>query len=191
VLRNPGKADIVRALNQLATELGPSDSVLVYYAGHGYALQRQGPGYWIAADAPADDPRRWLSNHDIARLLADYPARQLALVSDSCYSGAFAREAIDAGAQQLDVREVLGKRSVVVLTSGGDEPVTDEGREGHSIFSWHLMQSLASLRGWTSGHSIFRQVQAGVIREFPQTPQYGAVTEAGHQRGGEYLFEVR
>lgn len=25
----------------------------------------------------------------------------------------------------------------------------------------------------------------------PQTPRYGAVTAAGHQRGGEYLCEVR
>ncbi|MEN9904007.1 MAG: hypothetical protein RLZZ555_572 [Pseudomonadota bacterium] len=191
VLRNPGKADIVRTLNQLSTELTPRDSALVYYAGHGYSLERQGSGYWIAADSPADEPRRWLSNHDIARLLAAYPARQLALVSDSCYSGAFAREAIEGAALQPDAGEVLGKRSVVVLTSGGDEPVTDEGKQGHSIFAWNLMQSLAGVQGWTAGHSVFRQVQSGVRREFPQTPHYGAVTEAGHQRGGEYLFEVR
>lgn len=191
VLRNPGKADIVRTLNQLSTELSPSDSVLVYYAGHGYSIERQGTGYWIAADSPADDPKRWLSNHDIARLLAAYPARQLALVSDSCYSGAFARESIDATEQQIDAGEVLGKRSVVVLTSGGDEPVTDEGKEGHSIFAWNLMQSLSGVQGWTAGNSVFRQVQSGVTREFPQTPHYGAVTAAGHQRGGEYLFEIR
>jgi hypothetical protein len=30
-----------------------------------------------------------------------------------------------------------------------------------------------------------------VKKEFPQTPKYGSVTAAGHQRGGEYLFELR
>lgn len=191
VLRNPGKADIVRTLNQLSTEAGPADSVLVYYAGHGYALEKRNAGYWLPADAPADEPKRWLSNHDIARLLSAYPSRQMALVSDSCYSGAFAREALDMGAQPLAAGEVLDRRSVVVLTSGGDEPVTDEGKDGHSIFAWNLMQSLSSVRGWVAGNTVFRQVQAGVTSEFPQTPHYGVVTEAGHQQGGEYLFEVR
>ena len=191
VLRNPGKADIIRALNQIAMEAKPADSVLIDYAGHGYSLEKHGAGYWIPADAPVDDPARWLSNADISRLLAGYQPRQTALISDSCYSGAFAREALDGLGSQVDARDVLSKRSVVVLSSGGDEPVTDEGKEGHSIFAWNFMQSVNSVQGWTPGNSIFRQVQTAVTREFPQTPRYGAVTAAGHQRGGEYLFEVR
>lgn len=191
LLRNSGKADIIRTLNQVALEARPADSVLIYYAGHGYSLEKHGAGYWIPADAPVDDPTRWLSNADISRLLAGYQPRQTALISDSCYSGAFAREALDGLGPQVNAQAVLSKRSVVVLSSGGDEPVTDEGKEGHSIFAWNFMQSVNSVQGWTPGNSIFRQVQTAVKKEFPQTPQYGAVTAAGHQRGGEYLFEVR
>lgn len=191
VLRNPGKADIIRSLNQVSMEAKPADSVLIYYAGHGYSLEKHGAGYWIPADAPVDDPSRWLSNADISRLLAGYQPRQTALVSDSCYSGAFAREALDGLGSQIDAKDVLSKRSVVVLSSGGDEPVTDEGKEGHSIFAWNFMQSINALQGWAPGNSIFRQVQAAVKKEFPQTPQYGAVSAAGHEPGGEYLFEVR
>lgn len=191
VLRNPGKADIIRILNQVSLEARPADSVLTHYAGHGYSLEKHGAGYWIPADAPVDDPTRWLSNADISRLLAGYQPRQTVLISDSCYSGAFAREALDGLGSQVDARDVLSKRSVVVLSSGGDEPVTDEGKEGHSIFVWNFMQSVNSVQRWTPGNSIFRQVQTAVTKEFPQTPRYGAVTAAGHQRGGEYLFEVR
>ena len=113
--------------------------MLIYYAGHGYSLEKHGAGYWIPADAPVDDPTRWLSNADISRLLAGYQPRQTALISDSCYSGAFAREALAGLGPQVDAQDVLGKRSVVVLSSGGDEPVTDEGKEGHSIFAWNFM----------------------------------------------------
>ncbi|MBD8528353.1 MULTISPECIES: YDG domain-containing protein [unclassified Massilia] len=191
VLRNPGKADIVRSLNQLSLEVGSSDSVVVYYAGHGYSLEKDGAGYWLPADALASDPRKWISNGDIAQLLAGVRSQQMALISDSCYSGAFARDGMDAVGVNVSADDVLTKRSVVVLSSGGDEPVADEGKDNHSIFAWNLMQVVNSVSKWKPGSSIFTEVQAGVKKEFPQTPKYGSVTAAGHQRGGDYLFELR
>jgi hypothetical protein len=85
----------------------------------------------------------------------------------------------------------LTKRSVVVLSSGGDEPVSDEGKEGHSIFAWNLMKAMNSVQNWRPGSTIFNEVQLSVKKEFPQTPRYGSVTSAGHQQGGDYLFEQR
>ena len=87
--------------------------------------------------------------------------------------------------------DVLTKRSVVVLSSGGDEPVADEGKDGHSIFSWNLMKAINSVESWIPGSTIFKEVQLEVKKEFPQTPRYGSVTSAGHQPGGDYLFELR
>jgi hypothetical protein len=192
VVRNARKADIVRTLNRLSTEVGPGDSVVVYYAGHGDVLEKNGEGYWLPADAAPDDPRQWVSNADISRMLSDIPARQLAMISDSCYSGAFTREgrlAVMEG--QVRPAEVLGRRSVVVMSSGGDEPVADSGRGGHSIFAWYLMQDLGRIEDWQPGLSVFRGVQREVSSIFPQTPQYGAAASAGHQAGGDYLFEYR
>ncbi|GGY37014.1 caspase family protein [Pseudoduganella albidiflava] len=191
VMRNPVKADIIRTLNELSTEIGSSDSVVVYYAGHGYSLERNGAGYWLPADAQASDPARWISNSDVAGLLSGIRANQMALVSDSCYSGAFARDGMAAVGRDVTVEGVLAKRSVVVLSSGGDEPVADEGKDGHSIFAWNLMAAMRSVASWTPGSTIFTDVQAGVRKEFPQTPKYGSVTAAGHQAGGDYLFELR
>ena len=92
VVRNPTKADIIRTLNQLSVEIGSNDSVVVYYAGHGYSLQKNGAGYWLPADAQSSDPGRWISNGDVARLLSGIRSSQMVLISDSCYSGAFARD---------------------------------------------------------------------------------------------------
>jgi len=191
VVRNPDKAAIIRTLNGLAAEMNSQDSVVIYYAGHGYSLEKNGAGYWIPSDAKAVDPHGWISNNDVAKLLGGIRAKQMALISDSCYSGAFAREGMDAVGHDVTVDDVLTKRSVVVLSSGGDEPVADEGKEGHSIFAWNLMRVVGGVRDWKPGSTIFTDVQSGVKKEFPQTPKYGAVTAAGHQRGGDYLFELR
>ena len=194
IVRNPGKAEIVRVLNGLATEAAGADSVIVYYAGHGVSLEKNGSGYWLAADAAVTNPKGWLSNGDIARLLSGIRSKQVALISDSCYSGALTREGLGAIGKNVvadHVNDVLAKRSVVVLSSGGDEPVADEGKDGHSIFAWNLMRVIASVQDWKPGSTIFSSVQAGVKQEFPQTPKYGSLTAAGHQAGGEYLFESR
>ncbi|MEO8655955.1 MAG: caspase family protein, partial [Ramlibacter sp.] len=191
VVRNPKKADIIRTLNELSTQVGPADSVLVYYAGHGLSLEKNGAGYWIPSDGPVSDPSRWISNSDISKVLAGIRSRQMVVISDSCYSGAFAREGMGSVGHDVTAEEVLTKRSVVVLSSGGDEPVADEGKEGHSIFAWNLMKAVDSVQNWRPGSTVFSEIQVGVKKEFPQTPHYGSVTAAGHQPGGDYLFEQR
>ena len=71
------------------------------------------------------------------------------------------------------------------------EPVADEGREGHSVFAWHLMRALEGLDQWQPGSNLFERVRAGVVKDFPQTPQYGASRAAGHQGETDYVFERR
>ena len=117
-------------------------------------------------------------------------AKQVMLVSDSCYSGSL------AGSEKVQVSEtdtaaLLSRRAAVVMSSGGDEPVSDEGHEGHSIFAWHFMKALKDLDNWQLGGSLFARVRLAVSKEFPQTPQYGASRAAGHTGNTDYLFERR
>jgi len=188
VVKNASKAATARALNQLAASVRPDDSVLVFYAGHGYLLNDVNMGYWLPVDASAKTAANWISNEDISRFLSAIPARQLILVSDSCYSGTLTREFRVAGGGKVDPDDVLRKRSVLVLTSGGDEPVADEGKGGHSIFAWHLIGVLNTAQGLTPGANVFTEVRQRVSKDYPQTPQYGAAVSAGHTAGGEYLF---
>jgi fibronectin-binding autotransporter adhesin len=192
ILANADKATIVRELNRLILESGRSDSVTVMYAGHGHVVERTQRGYWIPAKASADDPRQWISNTDIGKVLENIPAKQVLLVSDSCYSGTLAREARIERAEVLpDHAAVLERRSVTVLSSGGDEPVPDQGKDGHSVFAWHFMRQLRAISNVTLGVSVHEGVAARVQADIPQQPQYGAGLSSGHQRGGDYLFEVR
>lgn len=192
VLRDATKADIVNGIATLSRELGPKDSVTVYYAGHGYMTGNTNSGqqgYWIPSDAASNNPANWISTNDVGRLLAAIPASQVMLVSDSCYSGTFAREQqVTAGA---DAGQILTRRSVVVMSSGGEEPVADDGVDGHSIFAWSLMQALRQVDRYDTGARVFDATKAKVTAAYPQVPRYGAAVSAGHASGGDYLFEAR
>ena len=189
VLKNAGKAEIFSALNQIAQDATPDDSVLLFYAGHGYLMEDTKMGFWIPVDASVKTASGWISNTDISKLLGAIKAKQLILVSDSCFSGSLTHEqkVKYAGSPKRD--EILRRRSVLAFSSGGDEPVSDEGKEGHSIFAWNLIKTLQSANGIASGYEVYRAVHGQVTKDAEQEPQYGAVVSAGHVTGGEYLFE--
>jgi hypothetical protein len=191
-LFNADKATIVGELNRLVLESAPGDSVTVFYAGHGHVVEKTGRGYWIPGKASPDDPRQWLSNQDIGKFLGRIPANQLLLVSDSCYSGALTTEAkIGKGDVAADPSALLERRSVTVLSSGGEEPVADTGKDGHSIFAWHYLSNLKDVAAWSKGVDLHERVASRVQKDFPQEPQYGTASGSGHQAGADFVFEVR
>ena len=191
-LADPTKAQIFQALNTLAASVRADDSLIVYFAGHGELVERTGLGYWIPRDASANDPRTWISNTDINRVLTVARSQQIAVVADSCYSGALARESgLGGGSSGQRLEDYLSRRAVTVMTSGGDEPVADEGKDGHSVFAFNLMKQLRGLTDWAPGTRLYLQLRDAVSRELPQTPGYGASLSAGHQTGADFLFERR
>ena len=190
VVKDASKDALVKTLNGLAAEVTSADSVLLVYAGHGYLMEENNMGYWIPVDASVKSAQKWISNNDIAKFLQAIPARQLILVSDSCFSGSLTREQKMAPSAAVDRANLLERRSVLVLTSGGEEPVSDEGKEGHSIFAWSLIDTLKHLDQSGTGFTVYEQVREKVTKEYPQKPEYGAVLSAGHQAGGDFLWQT-
>jgi len=122
-------AGIRQLFSRLADTVGTSDSVLIYYAGHGFT-DRFATGFWIPVDAglDADSQERWIPSQQIRNFLTNLKARSVALVVDSCFSGDFlalqrgAQPALDAGY----FRNALRYAARQVLTSGASESVPDE-----------------------------------------------------------------
>jgi len=192
VLENATRSSVVGALNRLALTMEPQDSVIVYYAGHGDVVEATGLGYWLLSDSKALDPTTWLSNSDINRLVGQISAHQVALISDSCYSGTLTTgDRIRAKALPPDPQDVLSRKTVVVMTSGGNEPVFDEGRDGHSLFAWNLLNVLGKVNQWQPGGNVFERIRFEVARALPQRPQYSDSRSGGSQPGGDFLYEYR
>ena len=188
VLKNASQDATITALNRLAEEVTAEDSVLLFYAGHGYLMEDIKMGFWIPVGASVKTAKGWISNADISKMLNAIRAKQLILISDSCFSGSLTKEQKIAETSDARPEDLLRHRSVVVLSSGGDEPVSDEGKDGHSIFAWNLIKTLRDMGAVTPGVRVWSTLHKEVQKDYPQTPQYGAVLSVGHNLGGDYVF---
>jgi hypothetical protein len=123
--------------------------------------------------------------------MARISASQVALISDSCFSGSLVGSEALRTAADADATALLQRRSAVVMSSGGNEPVADSGKDGHSPFTWNLLRHLEQVSTWRPGGNVFEQVRQAVMREVPQRPRYGPALTGRHEAGGDYLFESR
>ncbi len=85
---NASSASIRQLFGRLIDRVEPADSVLIYYAGHGYT-DRFNTGFWIPVDGGKniDSQDRWIPNQQIRNFITQMKARSVVLVSDACFSG--------------------------------------------------------------------------------------------------------
>ncbi|HSM14953.1 MAG TPA: caspase family protein, partial [Thermoanaerobaculia bacterium] len=183
--------DTLQALSEIGGRVGAGDDLLVYFAGHGRMAADGRRGYWLPVDARADDASTWIPNEAIARLLGTFAAGRILVVSDSCYAGTLASSGLDLAA--VPAAGAAGLRSRLVITSGGLQPVLDEGGDGrHSIFARALLSVLQLADRPLGSAELFSAVAARVAWRanrlgLDQTPQLAPIRWAGHE-SGELVF---
>ena len=156
ILDDANDITMLKTINDLNAVLKPEDNVLIYYAGHGTRLKsgQLESGYWLPvnADAPPED-RFWIPNEQITGHLGRLTARRVLVVADSCYSGLLSTDPSylflnDKVAYSKEyIKFKLPKRSRLLLSSGGDKPVLDEGSGGNSVFARAFLDELDSEYG--------------------------------------------
>ncbi|TWT51801.1 nSTAND1 domain-containing NTPase [Allorhodopirellula solitaria] len=77
--------------NQMPQQVGPDDRVLLYFAGHGIALDGDGgpEGYLVPEDANREDRASFLPMTELSDALGELPCRHMLLILDCCFAGAF------------------------------------------------------------------------------------------------------
>jgi hypothetical protein len=199
VLLDATRFDILQALNDFRKILTDNDNFLVYYAGHGHWEQQIQRGYWVPVDSDTDSDVNWISTVAITDVLSAMSARHVLIVADSCYSGALTRSALarlEAGmsneARDHWLKSMAEKRSRTVLSSGGLQPVLDEGGGNHSVFAKAFLDVLTSNAEILDGQRLGLEVAARVSYaaanvRVEQDPQYAPIRYAGHE-AGDFLF---
>ena len=210
ILLDKSRADILRALDDLAQKLGEHDTLLIYYAGHGGMEKvRNGEdrGYWLPVDAEYGRSASQISNQEITYQVARMAARKVLIVADSCYSGLLTQTVSRAQRPQaVDDKTndyLIGmawKQSRNVLTSGRLEPVLDGGGTGnHSVFASALIEVLKSNNDVITSEEIYSRLVTRVMSNAtrvllderdtpdPQQPTYSALDNGGHVYG-DFLF---
>jgi Caspase domain len=185
---------IYETLDALTEELGPEDQLLIYYAGHGLYEEATNTAYWVPIDARHGRQHSFVPATDITRALQRMKARNILVVSDSCYAGAMARSGeqglpVAAADRVRALTKIARQTSRILLTSGGNEPVLDEGGKGHSIFARAFIDGLASMDfdAFTAQELYAVRILPVVSGKAKQEPKHSPLRESGHE-GGDFVF---
>jgi uncharacterized caspase-like protein len=191
--RDATRAAILTAMERLAGEaVRPEDSVLIYFSGHGELKKETNRGYWVPADARDRLMASLIPNSSIRELLAGVRARHVLLVSDACFAGDIFRGATTQSLPFEDTerywREVHRRMSRQALTSGGVEPVTDGGRDGHSVFTYYLLKTLReNTSPLIDAGRLFEAIKIPVANNSDQAPVFQPVPYTSDE-GGQFIF---
>jgi peptidoglycan/xylan/chitin deacetylase (PgdA/CDA1 family)/uncharacterized caspase-like protein len=173
--------------------LKKNDRVFVFYSGHG-ATRRLASGRDVGYIIPVDaDPNETAGDAipmtEIQNIAESLTAKHVFFVMDACYSGL----GLTRGASGGFLRENAKRVGREMLTAGGaDQMVADGGPDGHSIFTWTLLQGLngkADLNGdgMITATELAAYVAPAVSSVSLQTPAFGSLPGS---EGGDFVFEL-
>lgn len=191
-LENATRKEILVSLYNLKKQLNFKDNLFIYYAGHGEIDRQLNEGYWQPVDSMPEMPTEWIDNNTITSILSTMKAKHILIVADSCYSGLLTRSGSPTLKNSFDNREILlqrlsNKKSRLVFTSGGKEPVQDGGGGDHSIFAKSFIDTLLNNNKEITFTEITQQVIPFVISNSDQTPEFAPLHKSGHD-GGDFIF---
>jgi peptidoglycan/xylan/chitin deacetylase (PgdA/CDA1 family)/uncharacterized caspase-like protein len=169
------------------------DRVFVFYSGHGATRKLasgRDVGYIIPVDAdPNETAGDAIPMTEIQNIAESLDAKHVFFVMDACYSGL----GLTRGASGGFLRENAKRVAREMLTAGGaDQMVADGGPDGHSIFTWTLLQGLggrADLNGdgMITATELAAYVAPAVASVSQQTPAFGSLPGS---EGGDFVFEL-
>ena len=170
------------------------DRVLVFFAGHGATRKLpngRALGYIVPVEADLVNYQgQAISMTNFQDVSEAIPAKHVFFVTDACYSGIAATR----GGAQNYLQEMTRRVARQVLTAGGaDEQVADNGPNGHSIFTWTLMQGLEGRADLNADNFITASELASYVGPTVsslsrQTPAFASLPGS---EGGEFVFELK
>jgi uncharacterized caspase-like protein/peptidoglycan/xylan/chitin deacetylase (PgdA/CDA1 family) len=174
--------------------LQPNDRVFVFFAGHGATRKLSSGrdlGYIVPSDADPDNlATDAIPMTEIQNIAESLPAKHELFVMDACYSGLGLTR---GGANASFLRENGRRLGRQMLTAGGsDQLVSDGGPNGHSVFTWTLLQGLGGKadlngEGLITATELAAYVAPAVSSVSQQTPAFGSLPGS---EGGDFVFEL-
>ncbi len=199
LLLNARNAQILSTLYTLSQNLAENDNLVVFYEGHGRRDLRNRRGWWLPADATADDGAKtnWLPNQEVSDRLALIPARHILVLADASYVGDITRGAPEPEPERMTASEwskyvdsTKRHKARLALSSGADGPLAGPGGES-SRFTSTLLGVLQKQKGVFPASRIHRQVVDALTADGHVTsavPAYAPLQSAFHD-GVDFLFE--
>jgi len=187
------RPNIINKLRLKAQDLNHNDNLLIYFAGHGSLDNFSDEGYWIPVEGEHKDPTSWVTHNAIQTIITAKKllGKNIIVITDSCYGGKLFRSggvltvSEKSNKYEDTLLKLASKRSRQIISSGGIETVSDEGRDGHSIFAYYFLEALRSnTKNIIDLEKLFlTQVWDNVSQKGGQRPQFGRFKTAMDENG--------
>jgi len=191
LLLNADYDTTVNSLFKITNKLKRNDNLLIYYAGHGELDKAENRGYWLPVDASFELRSKWISNQRIVDRIKATKAKHVLLIADSCFSGSLMRSGttpdVNEAIDEKYIERLKSKKTRLVITSGGNEPVVDSDGGNHSLFALKLIDTLKNNNTVINSQILFENIRRYVVSNADQTPERALVHKTGHD-GGDFLF---
>ncbi|MFV1976019.1 MAG: DUF1566 domain-containing protein, partial [Candidatus Scalindua sp.] len=187
------RRNILGKLRYLTRRVGPEDSVIIFYSGHGGLNSAKREGSWIPVDGGTNDRSSWISNKDIYNYLKfdAIQAKHVLLIADSCFSGDSFRSYRGEIGRVTDeiIKQAYKQGSRQVITSGGLKPVVEEELSDTSIFAHFLTKGLGENKNpFLIPSELFKGIKAGLEKNSNQMPRFGTLKDKGEKKGGALVL---
>ena len=198
----------------LVDRVEADDRIVFFYAGHGHTVsgRRGETGFLFPVDGSADNLSTLVRWDDLTKNADLIPAKHMLFIMDACYGGLAVTRYVPPGSMRF-LKDMLQRYSRQVLTAGkANEVVADSGgpRDGHSIFTGHLLDALdgaaSNQEGVLTAGGVIAYVYDRVANDqhSGQTPHYGSFDgdgdlillpnmperETGESTGDNILVEI-
>jgi hypothetical protein len=139
----PNRSNILAMIKLLANNSEESDTILVYFAGHGF--EKEGVNYLLPADARIDVlsetaiPLKWIKD-----TLSKSLAKKKLLIIDACHAGARLGRSSSTPMSRSFLEELFQQSEGFAILSSCkiDQVSYDFAEKNHGAFSYFLLEGL-------------------------------------------------
>jgi len=148
------RANIISALQELVDNAKPSDTVIIFFSGHGgnWTVGANSFGYICPADYVLLDPENTgIKTDELSEMISGIPAARVVLILDACHAEAVAIVKSDETAKGM-LPQGLRTSALERLSAGSGRVILascSEGEssytylvKGHSLFTHFLLEGL-------------------------------------------------
>jgi WD40 repeat protein len=179
------KSELEARLRRIQQRARPEDVLIIFYAGHGVALEDEfyftGSGVTQLYGNDERLKEHSLSSSELRMYLQAIQARKQLVIIDACQSGAAVAQLAQRGAAEERALAQLSRASgVFVLSASSNTQTAAEMQSlGHGLFTWALLEGLEGKARRSEGKITIKDLSAWLDEQVPLlsqryygTPQY-------------------
>ncbi len=158
-----------------------NSKLIFYYSGHGLPDEQTKEAFIIPVDVAGTSLEYAVRIADVYKELTKYPAKQITVFLDACFSGGARNQGLIAmkGIKVKPKKDIITGNMVVFTSSSGDESSAVYREKQHGYFTYYLLKKLKETQGQTDYYDLSNYIIDSVRKEAGlsgkiQTPQVNA-----------------